>query len=208
MSTDPAEDVPPTPPAAEEKKEPFDLLEALVGVSVVLLATFLGLCNVKDGNIVQGMQQAQSDRNNEWLWFQARNLREEMYITAADEMRALAAGATGEGKAALESMAAVYDKKAKDQAGKKETQMNKADQAAKTYESLNELDDKFDISEAALAVGLAMMGVTALIKRWWMFFISLVPSAFGVYMGLAGFAAWEVPVKDMPVIGWIIRMIL
>jgi len=214
MSTDPAEDVPPTdggaPAAApEEKKEPFDFLEACVGLGVVLLATFLGICNVKDGNIVQRMQLEQSDRNNQWLWYQARNLREEMYRTAADEMRALAIGASGEGKAALENMAALYDKKAKEQELKKETdQRAKADAAAKAYNELNELDDKFDISEAALAIGLAMMGVTALIKRWWMFFVALVPAAFGVYMGIAGFVGWEVPVEEMPIVGQLLKLIL
>ena len=40
---------------------------------------------------------------------------------------------------------------------------------------------------ATLAISLALMGVTALTKRWWLFFVSLVPAAFGFYMGIAGF---------------------
>src|SRR5687767_9759382 len=70
--------------SAEEKSE--DRLEALVGVSVVLLATFLGICNVKDGNVVQQMQLKQGERNNLWAWFQARNIRSAVYEGSADEL--------------------------------------------------------------------------------------------------------------------------
>ena len=37
-------------------------LNAMVAVMVAVLATFLGICNVKDDNIVQGMQAAQTDK--------------------------------------------------------------------------------------------------------------------------------------------------
>src|SRR3954469_13096643 len=37
-------------------------LNTWVAITVALLATFIGVCKVKDDNIVQGMQQAQADR--------------------------------------------------------------------------------------------------------------------------------------------------
>jgi hypothetical protein len=55
-------------------------------------------------------------------------------------------------------------------------------------EDLNALDDQFDLCEAGLSVGLALFGVTVLLKRWWMFVIAMIPSALGVFMGIAGFA--------------------
>lgn len=197
-------------PSSEPKKdgEGFDWLEGAVGLSVVLLATFLGICNVKDGNVVQKMQQSIIERNNQWLWYQARNIRMEMYITAADEMRAMGAPASPEDKAARDQLIALYDKKAQRQEAKMKEQEVEAKDLKDAYDKLNELDDKFDICEASLAVGLAMMGVTALVKRWWLFTLSLVPSAFGVFMGVAGFAGLEVPLHEMPVIGRIIEWIL
>lgn len=45
-------------------------LNRMVAMTVVTLSVFSGLCNIKDGNIVQAMQAAQSasvDRWNEWL---------------------------------------------------------------------------------------------------------------------------------------------
>ncbi|MBL8792338.1 MAG: DUF4337 domain-containing protein [Planctomycetia bacterium] len=197
-------------PSVEPKGDGQDgvWLERAVGVSVVLLATFLGICNVKDGNIVQKMQQSIIERNNQWLWYQARNIRMESYVTAADGMRALGTPASPEDKAARDKLIADYEKKAQRQDAKMKEQEVEAKAQKEAYDNLNEIDDKFDICEAALAVGLAMMGVTALVKRWWLFALSLVPSAFGVYMGVAGFAGMQTPVHEMPVIGPLINLIL
>ena len=49
-----------------------------VAITVALLATFLGVCKVKDDNIVQGMQQAQADRIDNWSFYQARNIRQDV----------------------------------------------------------------------------------------------------------------------------------
>ena len=45
---------------------------------MAVLATFMGICKVKDDNIVQAMQQAQADKLDHWAFYQARNLRQEM----------------------------------------------------------------------------------------------------------------------------------
>jgi hypothetical protein len=42
-------------------------LNALVAITVaLLLATFMGICKVKDDNIVQAIQQAQADKPDHW----------------------------------------------------------------------------------------------------------------------------------------------
>ena len=38
-----------------------DTLDRKVALTVALLASFMGVCKVKDDNIVQAMQQAQAD---------------------------------------------------------------------------------------------------------------------------------------------------
>ena len=60
----------------EIKKDSNNTLDSCVGMMVVLIATFIGLCNVKDDNIVQQMQMKQVERNDNWAWFQARNIRQ------------------------------------------------------------------------------------------------------------------------------------
>ncbi len=53
-------------------------LNTWVAITVALLATFMGICKVKDDNIVQAMQQAQADKIDHWSFYQARNIRQEI----------------------------------------------------------------------------------------------------------------------------------
>ena len=53
-------------------------LNTWVAITVALLATFMGICKVKDDNIVQAMQQAQADKLDHWNFYQARNIRQEI----------------------------------------------------------------------------------------------------------------------------------
>src|SRR4051812_43855725 len=53
-------------------------LHVLVAITVALLATFMGICKVKDDNIVQAMQQSQANKLDHWNFYQARNIREDV----------------------------------------------------------------------------------------------------------------------------------
>src|SRR3989441_9297960 len=70
---------------------PHPRLNPAVAVAVALLATFMGICKVKDDNIVQAMQQAQADKIDHWAFYQARNLREEVAKSALVQLRLQAA---------------------------------------------------------------------------------------------------------------------
>src|SRR6058998_1532084 len=74
-------------------------LSTLVAVTVALLATFLGVCKVKDDNIVQAMQQAEADKLDNWNFYQARNIREEVAASTVAQLK-LAAGSSPERQAA------------------------------------------------------------------------------------------------------------
>ena len=66
MDIDPLESVAATDGASgpSGSRQP-SRLNAAVAVVVALLATFMGVCKVKDDNIVQAMQQAQADKKEE-----------------------------------------------------------------------------------------------------------------------------------------------
>ena len=68
-------------------------LNTRVAITVALLATFLGVCKIKDDNIVQAMQQAQADRLDHWNFYQARNVRQEVAAAAAVQLKLASAGA-------------------------------------------------------------------------------------------------------------------
>jgi hypothetical protein len=66
-----------------------------------------------------------------------------------------------------------------------------ADKADKTYNDLNVHDDQFDLSDVMLALAISMLAMTALTQKRWLYFLALVPTFFGVLMGLAGLLGWN-----------------
>ena len=168
------------------------LLNTCVAITVALLATFMGVCKVKDDNIVQAMQQAQADKLDHWNFYQARNVRQDVAEAAATQLRLIRIGRPATEVATYDAAIARYDAKAASEAQKKAELKAQAEQDQKTYDSLNYRDDQFDLSDAALAIAIALLAVAALTKLWWMYWLSLVPIGFGVLMGLSGLFGWAV----------------
>ena len=176
--------------AAEHKRDAR--LNAMVAVTVAVLATFLGICNVKDDNIVQGMQAAQADKIDNWNFFQARNIREEVALATIEQLTLAKLGRPAAEQAAYDVSIAKYQGIAKNQNTKKEELKNIAEGAQKTYDSLNYRDDQFDLAEAAIAIAIALLAVTALTHLWWLYWLATIPSVFGIVMGLSGLFGWAV----------------
>ena len=167
-------------------------LSSRVAITVALLATFLGVCKVKDDNIVQAMQQAQADRLDDWNFYQARNIREEVAMAAATQLKLAAAGAPPAQKQDYLVAIASYEGLIADQAKKKQDLQQQAEQDQKTYDALNYRDDQFDLSDAMLALAISLLAVTALTHKRWLFWLALMPTAGGVLMGLAGLLGWHI----------------
>ena len=167
-------------------------LNTMVAISVALLATFMGVCKVKDDNIVQAMQQAQADKIDNYSWYQARNVREEVANATVAQLTAQAAAAPSQAKPVFEEKIKAYQALAQEQAEKKKTQQADADKADQTYNELNFHDDQFDLSDAMLALAISLLAVTALTQKRWLFGLAMFPTVFGVVMGLAGLFGWHI----------------
>ncbi|MCU1268534.1 MAG: hypothetical protein JWM21_4852 [Acidobacteria bacterium] len=167
-------------------------LNTLVAISVALLATFMGICKVKDDNIVQAMQQAQADKIDNYSWYQARNIREEVAKATLAQLTAEAAAAPAPAQNAFQEQIKAYKAIADDQAEKKKIQQADADKADKTYNELNYHDDQFDLSDAMLALAISLLALTALTQKRWLFVLAMVPTCFGTLMGLAGLFGWAI----------------
>ena len=161
-------------------------LSTLVAITVALLATFMGICKVKDDNIVQAMQQAQADKLDHWNFYQARNIREEVAKGTLAQLKLAAAGAGAGQAAAYRDAIATYDALVADQAAKKDSLRVQAQADQATYDALNYRDDQFDLSDALLALAISLLAMTALTHKRWLYAVAMVPTAFGVLMGLAG----------------------
>lgn len=172
--------------ANEAKEARAERLNAAIAITVAVLATFMGICKVKDDNIVQGMQQAQADKLDYWAYFQARTIRADVAEQAATQLE-LAKGAAPAAQAAdYDKAIAGYRAKQADQLKKRDELKALAETAQTAYETLNRRDDQFDLSDALLAIAIALLAVAALTHLWPLYFVALVPTFFGVLMGVAG----------------------
>jgi len=162
-----------------------------VAITVALLATFLGVCKVKDDNIVQAMQQAQADRLDHWNFYQARNIREEVASAAAAQLKLAAAGAPAAEQDGYRAAIKSYDALVADQATKKEALLLQAEQDQRTYDGLNYRDDQFDLSDTLVALAISLLALTALTHKQWLYWLALLPTIGGVVMGLAGLVGWR-----------------
>ncbi|MEY8875811.1 MAG: DUF4337 domain-containing protein [Leptothrix sp. (in: b-proteobacteria)] len=187
MDIDPKDVIDSARSAAERDRS---RLNATVAITVALLATFTGICKVKDDNIVQAMQQAQADKLDHWAYYQARNLRQEVAEATLLQLELARPGQRAGQAAAHDAAIAKYRALAAEQATKKDELRRQAEQDQVTYDTLNHRDDQFDLSDAAIAIAISLLAVTALTQLWALYLVALLPTAFGVLMGCAGLANW------------------
>lgn len=171
---------------------PAPRLNATVAITVALLATFLGICKVKDDNIVQAMQQAQANKVDQWAFYQARQLRQEVAQLAVTQLTLNRVDRPASRPAGIDRAIAEYQHIADDQAAKKQELRALAQKDQQTYDSLNYRDDQFDLADAAIAIAISLLAITALTGLPWLYAMALLPTAFGVTMGLAGLFGWPI----------------
>ena len=172
--------------AAEQTDSSHKLLNAAVAITVAILATFMGICKVKDDNIVQAMQQAQADKLDHWAFYQARNVRQDVAEAALTQLELSRAVQSPGNTAAYDTAIARYRANVANQAEKKEELRKQALQDQVNYDALNFRDDQFDLSDALLAISIALLAVTALTQLWALYWVALVPTVLGFVMGTAG----------------------
>lgn len=194
MDLDPMEAVEATREETEQSQQDKkkSQLNSLIAITIALLATFMGICKVKDDNIVQAMQQAQADKLDHWNYYQARNIREEVANSTLTQLRLQKPAQPATKNVGYDKAIAEYQGIADKQKAEKEKLKTQAEGDQKTYDSLNYHDDQFDLSDALLAIAISLMAVTSLTQKRWLFIVALVPTFFGVLMGLAGLLGWHI----------------
>ena len=166
-------------------------LNGLVAVTVAIVATFIAVCNVKDGNIVQAMQQAQSSGVDEWSYYQAKGTKLNIAESARDQLvlqRELAGSSmTAEARALVDKKLADYDAKIRLYEQEKAEIKKTAEGYQKEYDRLNTHDDQFDMSEALNSVAIALLGITALTRKRRLLYVAWTFAGLGMVLGIAGF---------------------
>ena len=175
--------------AVEKARE--SRLNTIVATMVALTATFTALCNVKDGNVVQAMQVAQSSSVDTWAYYQAKSTKQHIAEQMVDQLTIQrdidGAGLSAEARALYDKKITDYTAKAKQYETEKGEIKSKAEGYQKEYDALNVHDDQFDIAEASMSISIALFGVTALTQKRWLLAVGGLFALFGAALGVAGF---------------------
>lgn len=163
-------------------------LNRRVAITVVVLSVVMGLCNIKDGNLVQAMAQAKADSVDRWGEYQATRTKLHIAETARAELVVMAAtpaarAAAAAGIARIDGDIAKYIAEAPRLA-------REAQGFADRYDALNVHDDQFDASDALISTAISVAAVAALAESGWALGAAWVFGAAGLFMGLCGFAGW------------------
>ena len=179
----------------EAVEQPGDSgLNGLIALFVAVVATFMALCNVKDGNVTQAMQQAQATSIDQWAYYQSKSTKQHMAANAVELFEVqleMAADLKPEARSKIEAKIAEQKALATKYENEKEQIRKDAEQAGRDYAALNVHDDQFDLAEACLSVAIALAGITALTRKRWLFVVAAVLALIGIIYGLAGFLQWQ-----------------
>ena len=159
-------------------------INRLVALTVVILSVATGLGNIKDGNIVQDMAQAQANSLDRWNEYQATRTKLHIVETARAQLTA-AAPSVGVQKAI-----AGFDADAAKYRAESPKLAKEAKDFSDEYDALNVHDDQFDAAEASLTTAISIAAVAALTESWAPLIASWVIGAFGLFMTICGFAGW------------------
>jgi len=179
----------------EAGDHPMHWINSTVALCVAVSAAFVALCNVKDGNIVQAMAQAQANSVDAWSYYQAKSTKQHFAEGMVDQLtiqKETAGGLTPEAKVLLDQKIVEYAGKARQYDGEKQKIKQTAEDFQHEYDRLNFHDDQFDMAEAGLSLSIALMGVTALTQKRWLLIVALVFAAFGGILGVSGFMGYNI----------------
>jgi len=173
-------------PEIEESEIHDKRLNRAVATTVVILSVSMALTNIKDGNIVQNMQQAQATQVDTWNEYQATKLKLHMEEIAEAQGGPAAARAT--------QAIAKYTKESAD--------LKAAALAAKDdYDHNNFRDDQFDLSDGLASIALATTAISALVELWWLLYVGWITGGLSILFMVAGFA--QLPIHPNAIISFL-----
>jgi len=162
------------------ENSPESKIHSLVAIFVAITATFMAICNIKDGNIVQAMSQAQAHSIDAWSYYQAKSTKQS---AAENTVEILKLQKTADAQALINQ----YQTKIKTYEKEKAEIKQQAEGFAKEYDDINVFDDQFDMTEAFLSISIALFGITALTQKKWLLYFAGGLSLLGIIFGLTAF---------------------
>ncbi len=165
-------------------------LNSWIALLVAITAVMMALCNIKDGNVVQAMSQAQAHSVDAWSYFQSKSTKQHLAENMADQMEvqlAISPGLAPDLRGQLATRLVKYRGQVSAYAAEKDSIQKQAVGFAAEYDRLNIHDDQFDMADATFSISVALYGITALTRRRWLLVMALLATLFGAFSGACGF---------------------
>ena len=177
----------PDPDEMEEQAgDPFTRTIALM---VAVYAVVLAVTALGGSNAGKDMVMAQQKASNHWAYYQAKAMRENMYLLAAEglELEVEEAGDKSRAKELREKKLAAYRKKAETYKQEKEEIMAEARKFEEERDTAARRDPYFDYAEVMLQIAIVLASVSMLSGRKGAFYASLALAAFGLLLCINGY---------------------
>lgn len=155
-------------------------INSRVALFVAIIATFMAVCNIKDGNIVQAMSQAQAHSIDAWSYFQAKSTKQSIAENTLELLKTQNAPGNDSIIKKYEAQVSRYEKE-------KTEIKQQAEAYQKEYDDINLFDDQFDMTDALLTISIAMLGITSLTQKKWLLYFSSAVGLLGIIFGVAAF---------------------
>ena len=161
-----------------EAKDPF---ERLIALSVAILAVVLAFVD-NTGNNGQADAIVKTNlASNQWAYYQAKSLKENLSANNAELLAALAPNDSAKAKVEeLKKQAERYE------AEKKEIK-EKAEALTKEAEQGQAIDDQCDIAALLLQIAVVICSIAILVRWKAIYFVGLAVGVAGVYEGIVAF---------------------
>src|SRR5215212_8899145 len=172
--------------AAESARQ--SRLNSVIALLVAIIATIMALGSIKGGNIGQAMAQAQSNAVDTWAQYQSKSTKQniaEATLVQLTLQREITPTLTPGQRAMLDRQIADYQQRVKRYETEKGEIRKLAEGHQREYDELNIHDDQFDLSDAALSVAIAVLGITALTQKRWLLAIGILFALFGLVFSIA-----------------------
>lgn len=162
-------------------------LNRLVALTVVILSIVTGLSGVKDGNIVQAMEQAESSAVDTWGQYQATKLKLHVDENALAELAVINDLGHHHHTARITKQVAHLSEDIQKYKAEIPKLKAKAEGFHSRYDALNIHDDQFDAADAFLSIAISIAAVAALTESFPVLYTSWVFGSVGLIMAASGF---------------------
>jgi Domain of unknown function (DUF4337) len=182
--------VPSPDEVAEQKQKVFTKRVALItGVYAVVLA----IASLGGGNAMKDMLSSTTEAANQWSFFQAKNMRENLYRIEAERIQVdlISRGATlaAEARAELTKLRAAHIAKADRYQKDRVKITGAAKKHEKERDSAAKKDPYFDYAGVLLQISLILASISMLSESHAVFWFSLVGAVGGSALTVGGFLA-------------------